>query len=272
MFLFFENEESRIGRGEDNYSEMIRAATFALLLASASATPKTPKAEWARAPEAEPARLVDGKLVLESATGSTGATGATGLDVPDPVAQVAEKHDCKDCGVGQDTVEEDGSNPRPIVKEAHVVLHAVGDSAFNATGDYSGQGTLAAPDQEATGEKCCRVCPPAEKCKDKDGCFQKCKKVCGPTCHIPAPQKGCGEAEDQEPCTGEVEDAASKAPQEITDAMVKSVAATPDAHKVAAIGALLRGNKNTACIDCENKQREKDEGGAVVEDEAVGSE
>ena len=88
----------------------------------------------------------------------------------------------------------------------------------------------------------------------------------------PAPQKGCGEAEDQEPCTGEVEDAASKAPQEITDAMVKSVAATPDAHKVAAIGALLRGNKNTACIDCENKQREKDEGGAVVEDEAVGSE
>jgi hypothetical protein len=260
-----------------NSERMIKAATFVFLFAvsaSAAGAPTKPRAEWARAPEAEPARLgADGKLVLDGATG--GATGgetggATGLDVPDPVAQAAEKHDCADCGVAQDTVEEDGSNPRPIVKEAHVVLHADGGSAFNATGDYSGQGTLAAPGATAPAEKCCRVCPPAEECKDKDGCFQKCKRVCGPTCHIPAPPKKCGEAEDEEPCA-EAEGEAAAAPQEITPAMVKSVAATPDAHKVAAIGALLRGNKNTACVDCENEKREKEEGGAVVENEAVGT-
>ena len=257
---------------------LIRAAMGFMALAAASAVasaggaPKTPNPEWARAPEAEPARLVDGKLVLASSTGgtgATGATGATGLDVPDPVSQAAEKHDCADCGVGQDTVEDDGTNPRPIVKDAHMVLHADSDSAYNATADYSGQGTLPTPGAAARGKVLPRV-PPSEECKDKDGCFHKCKRVCGPTCHIPAPPKDCGDAQDEEPCA-EKEDEAPKGPKEITKEMIQSVARTPDSHKVAAIGALLRGTKNPACVDCENEKRAKEDAGAVVEDEAVGS-
>ena len=52
--------------------------------ATGAATGGGPNSEWARAPHAEPARLHNGRIVLDgaasgSASGSTGATGATGL-------------------------------------------------------------------------------------------------------------------------------------------------------------------------------------------------
>ena len=203
-----------------------------------------PNADWAREPHDDPGTLIDGRIKTKndgpedatggmtgmtgmtgSETGSGFATGSDGFNKHDP--QQTSKEDCADCGTGQDKVEDDGSK-RPIVADAHVVMH----TNYNVTGDYEGKGTLAAPG-EISSEKCCRVCPPASECEDKDDCFHKCKRVCGPTCEIDAPVAPCAPKDEGCKTAGK--------PVPITPEMVKIISETPTDQKVAKIKALLRG-------------------------------
>ena len=241
-----------------------------------------PKAEWARSPHDEPGTLVDGRVITKAdgpaieddATGGqtggeTGATGgelgatgiadeatggATGASTGASDRIVMTKEDCEDCGKSQDKIDDDGGNKRPIIDEAHAVIH----HTYNMTGDYEGQGTLADPGEGASGEKCCRVCPPASECKNKDECFHKCKKVCGPTCSIPSPPALCDPKDKG--CNGDTK------PVPITPEMVQAVADTPVEGKVAKIQALLRGAKG----ETSKAVAPKKEGAVVVED-AVGT-
>ena len=201
-----------------------------------------PNADWAREPHDDPGTLIDGRIKTKNdgpedatggdatdATGMTGmtgsetgsgfATGSDGFNKHDP--QQTSKEDCADCGTGQDKVEDDGSK-RPIVADAHVVMH----TNYNVTGDYEGKGTLAAPG-EISSEKCCRVCPPASECEDKDDCFHKCKRVCGPTCEIDAPVAPCAPKDEGCKTAGK--------PVPITPEMVKIISETPTDQKVAKI-------------------------------------
>merc|ERR1719473_1853956 len=98
-----------------------------------------PRAEWARPPSDVEATLVDGKAMTGGATG--GATAATGTVGNPRAPQATDNAPCDDCGTSQDKVLEDGSNKRPIIPDAHVVMHHDGPSAYNATADYSGKGT-----------------------------------------------------------------------------------------------------------------------------------
>ena len=187
-----------------------------------------PNADWAREPHDDPGTLIDGRIKTKndgpedatggmtgmtgmtgSETGSGFATGSDGFNKHDP--QQTSKEDCADCGTGQD-----------IVADAHVVMH----TNYNVTGDYEGKGTLAAPG-EISSEKCCRVCPPASECEDKDDCFHKCKRVCGPTCEIDAPVAPCAPKDEGCKTAGK--------PVPITPEMVKIISETPTDQKVAKI-------------------------------------
>jgi hypothetical protein len=250
-----------------------------------------PKAEWARAPHDEPGTLIDGRIKTKAdqevmdddatggdatgATGGDGATGATGGMMGDEEdatgatgsesglvnnprePQATHTQDCADCGASQDKVDADGTNTRPIIADAHVVMH----TDYNATGDYVGHGTpiegVADPSTPPSGEKCCRVCPPASECDNKDECFHKCKRVCGPTCSIDAPPAPCDAKKD--------ENCEKAKPVPITPEMVKIIADTPAEDKVAKIKALLRGAQGDV-----PKATPKDTG-AVVVDDAVGT-
>eukprot|EP00943_MAST-04B_sp_MAST-4B-sp1_P003514 g3514.t1 len=209
-----------------------------------------PNSEWARAPHAEPARLKDGRIVLEgaasgSASGSTGSeTGMTGLqEMPRrPHGIVAP---CADCGA-KDNKPED---THPVVHSANIVFHPSikeggATGAYNATGDYKGQGTPHQGEwtkEHEAGPKCCRVCAPATECKNKNKCFNICKKVCGPTCVIAAPPRCV-----KPPCKKDEKKDEVKKPwvaPEITDEMKTKVHQAAPAEKVKTILGLLRGQK-----------------------------
>ena len=170
--------------------------------------------------------------------------------------QAVSDEPCADCGTAQDKVEDDGSNKRPIIAEAHQVMH----TNYNETGDYEGKGTPIEGTTHTSDEKCCRVCPPADECENKDECFHKCKRVCGPTCEIDAPPALCDKS--KEDCDGK---GAGK-PTPITPEMVQILADTPVEQKVAKIKALLRGVKSAA-----PKKVAAPDTGAVVVDDAVGA-
>jgi hypothetical protein len=260
-----------------------------------------PKSEWSRKPHDEPGTLVDGRIKTkndaapieeEDATGATGgatgmaggdATGMTGGDVTGMTGgdatgdaagsghsrlvnnprepQATSNQPCADCGTSQDKVEADGNNKRPIIENAHIVMH----TSYNATGDYKGHGTpiegTVDHSKPAPAEKCCRVCPPASECEDKDECFHKCKRVCGPTCSIEAPPQPCDKKKDEN-CDKKNSDKLVP----ITSDMIQAIADTPVEEKVAAIKQLLRGGATAAPKKAVSKDT-----GAVVVDSAVGA-
>jgi hypothetical protein len=207
-----------------------------------------PNSEWARAPHAEPARLHNGRIVLDgaasgSASGSTGASGATGLqEMPRRPSGIVAP--CADCGAKDNKPEE----THPVVHSANVVFHPSikeggATGSYNATGDYKGQGNPHQGEwtkEHEAGPKCCRVCAPATECKNKNKCFNICKKVCGPTCVIPAPPRCV-----KPPCKKEEkkEEAKPWVSPEITDEMKTKVHAADPKDKVKTIMGLLRGQK-----------------------------
>jgi hypothetical protein len=227
------------------------ALCFALAVASQAApmpegaTGASPKAEWARAPHPEPATLKNGRVVLASSTGAEdSATG--GNDVRMPLRPVPIVAPCNDCG-SKDNKPED---THPVLHSVNHVYHPTRGqgghvSAYNATGDYQGQGTpiTGTVTPNATkGPDCCRVCAPAKECKHKNECFNVCKRVCGPTCTIPAPPHCVAP-----PCPKKANETASApAPwiaPEITQDMKDKVHAAAPEEKVKVIVGLLRGQK-----------------------------
>ena len=225
------------------------ALCFALAVAARAApmpegaTGASPKAEWARAPHPEPATMgKNGRVVLASASGSAeGATG--GMDMRMPARQVPIVAPCDDCG-SKDNKPED---THPVIHSVNHVYHPThgqggATGAYNATGDYRGEGTpisgVVSPNA-TKGPNCCRVCAPAKECKHKNACFNVCKRVCGPTCVIPSPPR-CVEP----PCKKANETATAPwiAP-EITQDMKDKVHAAAPEDKVKVIVGLLRGQK-----------------------------
>lgn len=226
------------------------ALCFALAVAAHAApmpegaTGASPKAEWARAPHPEPATMgKNGRVVVGSASGSaSGATGSEDMRMPSrPVPIVAP---CDDCGSNDNKPED----THPVIHSVNHVYHPSrgqggATGAYNATGDYRGEGTpisgVVSPNA-TKGPNCCRVCAPAKECKNKNACFNVCKRVCGPTCVIPSPPRCVAP-----PCK-KANETAAPAPwiaPEITQDMKDKVHAAAPEDKVKVIVGLLRGQK-----------------------------
>ena len=212
-----------------------------VIVAIAGANAEGPKADWARAPHDTPARKGENGRLVMAGTGAEDATGAneesmTGLqEMPRrPVPLVAP---CADCGA-KDNKPDD---THPVIDSVHHVYHPKSKDAYNATGDYRGEGTpvtgVVVPDAKK-GPNCCRVCAPAKECKHKNNCFNVCKRVCGPTCEIPAPPK-CVKA----PCKNETKANPMWVAPKITEEMKAKVHAASPEDKVGVIVSLLRGQK-----------------------------
>ena len=150
---------------------------------------------------------------------------------------------CADCGANNNKPED----THPVVHSANIVYHPSKNQggatgAYNATGDYKGQGTPREGEwnkEHEAGPKCCRVCAPAAECKNKNKCFNICKRVCGATCVIPSPPRCV-----KPPCQAEKKE--EKKPwvaPVITDEMKTKVHEADPKEKVKTIMGLLRGQQ-----------------------------
>ena len=215
-----------------------------IIVAIAGVNAGGPNADWARAPHDTPARKGEnGRLEMAGTGAATGAgsesatEAMTGL-APMPRRPTPVVAPCADCGA-KDNKPED---THPVIDSVHHVYHPRTKDAYNATGDYRGEGTpvsgVVVPDAKK-GPNCCRVCAPAKECKHKNNCFNVCKRVCGPTCEIPEPVK-CVKA----PCANATATKPMWVAPKITDEMKAKVHAASPEEKVGVIVSLLRGQKH----------------------------